>query len=670
MKILLIQPPSRRIEIEDIVVPPLGLSYLAATLEKNNYQVEILDAFALQQSWQRFEASVKKAKADVIGMGGMTPVIDNTYKAAKICRKYCKYLVVGGSHVAVFIKDIFRQIPEADFAIYGEGENSFLELVDKINHNKVIDKILGLATRDGINKPRDLIPDLDILPFPARHLLPNHRYKYPLSKNKIVTTMFTSRGCPYGCIFCDKSVFGYKYRYRSAKNVIDEINLIADNYRNVSIIFYDDLFTLNKQRLIEICQGILERNIKIDWKCEGRVDLVDEESLKWMKKAGCSMIAYGVESANPKGLDFLNKGYNLKQIKQAFKMTQKTSIRTFAYFILGIPPETYEDEMHTIEFAKRLKPDYVQFSILSPFAGTKLYRDAVQAGTYQEIDVRNPMDKDLKRAVVISDNWDEVKLRKILYEAYKRFYLRPEYLIKRLLRVRGQRELFKLFKGGLRILSWTLKHRLQLVYKYGPSANQTVLRQRQQCSKGGIGRIYWDYHDRQLMRYIKGETILDVGCGEGITLGKIIQHFPEKNIKGIDNSQENVTICRKYNLPVEPGDVYELNFKDNSVDTCILSEVIEHLNDYATALKQIYRVLKKGGLLILLFPNDRNFKISRILTGKFKEAFYNAGHVRQWTPKLIRNDLERVGFRVLKIKNLPFFFWSFSLHSLIIAKKL
>lgn len=670
VKILLVQPPARQIINEEIVVPPLGLSYIAAVLEQHNYQVKILDAFALRMTWTEFESAVKQEKADIIGLTGMTPVIDVTYRAANICRKFCKYLVAGGPHVTVFIKDIFNQISELDFAIFGEGEYTFLELVKALDKNGNIYNLNGLATREYLGKPQDLVNNLDSLPFPARDLLPNNFYHYPFTRRGRITTLFTSRGCPYQCIFCDKSIFGSKWRARSAKNVLDELEEITKKFHIHSVVIYDDIFTLDRNRVIKICKGIIERKINIDWKCEARPDAVDGDMLKEMKRAGCSMIAYGVESANPKGLNFLNKGYGLYQIKQAFKITQKVGIRAFAYFILGIPPETYEDEIETIEFAKSLKPDYVQFSILSPFAGTKLYRDAVQTGTYREIDARNPVDKDLKRAVVISDNWDEEKFRKILYEAYKRFYLGPGYLIKRLLCVHSQKELFKLFKWGLRIVYWVSKGRLQLLFRYGSLTNQTVLGQRQQYLKGGIGRMYWDYRDRQLMRYIKGETILDIGCGEGITLEKIIRRFPEKNIKGIDNSQENVVICRKYNLPVERGDVYKLNFKDNFVDTCILSEVIEHLNDYARALKEIYRVLKKDGLLILLFPNDRNFKISRILTGKFKEAFYNAGHVRQWTPFYLNKELIKIGFEVVDIKNIPFYFWLISLHSLIIAKKL
>lgn len=459
MKILLVNPPPRHIEYENIVVPPLGLSYIAAVLEKNGYKVEILDAFALQQSWQEFENRIKETNADIIGIGGMTPVIDNTYRAAKICRRYCKYLVVGGPHTTVFIKNIFNQIPEVDFAVYGEGENTFLELVKTITNNGDFSRIAGLATREGINPPRELISDLDSLPFPARHLLPNRLYKYIFSKNKKVTTMFISRGCPYNCVFCDKSVFGSKYRKRSAENVLEEISLIKDMYKEISIVFYDDLFTLDKKRVIKICHGIIERNLKIDWKCEGRVDQVDEELLGWMKKAGCSTIAYGVESGNQKGINYLNKNITLAQVKNAFTLTRKAGIMSTAYFILGIPVETYEDEIGTIEFAKSINPDYAQFSVLSPFPGTRLYDDAIRENTYREIEAQNPVDKDLKRPVIISSNWDEEKLKKIVLEAHRRFYLRPTYIFKTLLSLRDRIEFLRIFRMGLKIWGWSIKRR-------------------------------------------------------------------------------------------------------------------------------------------------------------------------------------------------------------------
>ncbi len=456
MKILLIQPPPRRFANEDIVVPPLGIAYLASVLEEKRHQVSIIDAFAETLDINTLEEKIRECSPDIIGITGMTPVIDNAFRAIKAARGYAKYIVVGGPHVSVVRKKIFDQCQDIDYAVQGEAEVSFSLLVDALEQGRDTGNIHGLITRDFENPSSSFVDNLDMLPFPARHLLPNERYRYILSKGK-VTTMFTSRGCPYHCVFCDKAVFGSKWRARSAANVLDEIDFINKNFGISSIIFYDDLFTLKKERVIQICRGILEKGLRIEWKCEGRVNIADEETLKWMKKAGCSMIAYGVESGNQKGLDYLNKGTKVEQIRTAFKLTREAGIKPMAYFILGIPVETYDDEMRTIKFAKEIRPAYAQFSILSPTPGTKLYDDAIRMGWYREVEAQNPMDKDLKRPAIINENWDEEKLNKILREAHRRFYLSLWYIAERLREIRSIKELFSKARAGLKLAKWYFK---------------------------------------------------------------------------------------------------------------------------------------------------------------------------------------------------------------------
>jgi radical SAM superfamily enzyme YgiQ (UPF0313 family) len=453
LKILLIQPPPRKIVKEDIVVPPLGIAYLAAVIEKQGHSVSIIDAFAEALDLHSLEDRVKKIAPDLIGITGMTPVIDNAFRTAGICRRYAKYVVIGGPHVSVAGSKVFEQCPDVDYVIQGEGEISFPLLVEALERNKDITNVPGVITRDLSNLPSPLIDELDSIPFPARHLLPNERYRYILSSGK-VTTMFTSRGCPYHCVFCDKAVFGSKWRARSAANVLDEIELVRRDYGIDSIIFYDDLFTLDKKRVLEICQGIIDRELKIEWKCEGRVNLADKETLTLMKKAGCSMIAYGVESGNQKGLDYLNKGTTVEQIRNAFELTKRAGIRPMAYFVLGIPVETYDDELRTIDFAKEIKPAYAQFSVLSPVPGTKLYDDAVRMGWYKEVEAKNPMDKDVNRPAIINENWDEEKLVRILREAHRRFYMSPWYIMERIKEVTSFKDFMRKAMAGMKMLRW------------------------------------------------------------------------------------------------------------------------------------------------------------------------------------------------------------------------
>jgi radical SAM superfamily enzyme YgiQ (UPF0313 family) len=454
MKILLIHPPSRKRNREDVVVPPLGLAYLAAVVEGEGHKVKIIDAFALGMDWREFEAEVKKEKADLVGIGGMTPTVDNTLRAIKICRPYTATLVMGGPHLSVHQQEFFRDCPEVDFGIVGEGEMAFSGLVKRLEEGKAPWEVPGLVSAEKRNPPGKFISDLDSVPFPARHLLPNQAYHYALWPGKKITTVITSRGCPYQCIFCDKSIFGSKWRARSSQNVLDEIEQIVKDFKIYSIILYDDLFTLNKQRVIEICQGILDRGLRIEWKCEGRVDRVDAEMLGWMKKAGCSLIAYGVESGNQEGLDYLRKKTTLSQIRQAFELTHKAGIRPMAYFILGIPVETFEQGLQTVEFARELKPEYAQFSILSPYKGTKLYDEAKAKGWYREVNANNPFDKDQKRPVLLSENWSDETLREILKQAHKRFYFRGGYILNRLRGVKSFREIRSLWGVGCGLLHW------------------------------------------------------------------------------------------------------------------------------------------------------------------------------------------------------------------------
>jgi len=458
MKILLVNPPARYIQHESIVVPPLGLMYVGATLKKAGFHVRIKDAFAEKMDWQDFEIYIKQEKPHIMGIGGMSPTIDTSFRAIKIARPYTDYIIMGGPHISLYQKKIFDQCPEIDIGIIGEGEETILEIIMALDRGRSINGIRGIVTKDKQMEERELISDIDTIPFPDRDMVPYRLYRYPLLKNRCVTTMFTSRGCPYQCSFCDKSTFGSIWRPRSVDNVLGEIEEIVNYHQIKSIIFYDDLFTLKKNRVMALCEGILKRGYRFDWKCEGRVNLVDLQMLKLMKRAGCSIIAYGVESGNQKGLDYLNKNTEIEEIRRAFSLTRKAGIRTIAYFILGIPVESYPDELYTIEFAKEIKPTYAQFSVLSPYYGTKVYEDAVQKAWYREIDAQNPTDKDFKRPVVISKNWDEDTLKSILKTAHYRFYFRLRYIARLIFSIRSVNEILSQFREFFTIICW-IKHR-------------------------------------------------------------------------------------------------------------------------------------------------------------------------------------------------------------------
>lgn len=193
--------------------------------------------------------------------------------------------------------------------------------------------------------------------------------------------------------------------------------------------------------------------------------------------------------------------------------------------------------------------------------------------------------------------------------------------------------------------------------------------QRDQYAKGGLGVRYWDHRDRVAFRYVTGSDILDAGCGEGITLEKLVKLFPKTHVVGIDTEPENLEICRKHGLPVRSGSLYALPFADASFDAVLFSEVIEHLSEPEKALTEIFRVLRPGGKVIIVFPNDRTFFLARLALGMVREAFYDPGHVRQWTPRQIQRALGAAGFVPLAAHSIPFLFWSICLHHVAVAQK-
>lgn len=472
MKVLLIATPIENmistILPEDVeknrgYSPPLGLMYIASYLRDKGYkEISIIDAQAEELSYEVLKDRIKAFKPDFVGITTMSFTIIDVLKTVRISKELFPgvKVVLGGPHVHIYPEVTLRNCPDIDFIIMGEGEKPFAELIEAFGKKKSFSGIKGLVYRSGSsdilnNGPVEFIEDLDSVPFPARDLVKKELYSSVLSHKNIVTTMITSRGCPFQCTFCDRPHLGKKFRARSAKNVVDEMQQCYE--MGIEDFFiYDDTFNLDKQRVIDICNEIMKRSLKIGWDIRGRVDRIDENSLRLMKKAGCERIHFGVESGSERILKKIKKGITLKQVQEAFNISRSIGITTLGYFMLGFPDETEDEMFQTIRFATKLPSDFVQFAILIPFPATNMYRELLNCGYYQTdiwFEFANNPSVNFSPPVC-SSKVTEQRLLEIWRYAYRRYYRRPSYILRSLKKIKSFKELRQKMKVGLKILKF------------------------------------------------------------------------------------------------------------------------------------------------------------------------------------------------------------------------
>lgn len=418
MRVILARPPRREAGDAGLPVPPLGLAYVGAALRAAGHTVDIIDAYAQGWSWARFADVLAQRRPDVLGLTAMTPVADIAARAARLARPHCRHILLGGPHPTAVQHDVFDEMPELDHAVSGEGEAVAVALLRWIAAGSAGPPPPGVITRGHPLVPATPEPDLSRIARPAWDLLPMGSYRYLFATRPGFGTMITSRGCPFRCSFCDKSVSGSRWRAREPVDVVDEMEALVRHHGVRFINFYDDNFTLRRARVVGICEEILRRGLDVEWKCEGRVDGVDPALLQLMRRAGCRTVAYGVESGNAETLALLRKDVTVEQAPAAFAATRAAGIRSLAYVILGAPGEDAAAVRRTIRFCHEIGADYVQFSTLTAFPGTPLFTEHGRGA-----DVRNPVDGDLHRETLTDLPAGE--LQALLRSAWTGFYLRP-----------------------------------------------------------------------------------------------------------------------------------------------------------------------------------------------------------------------------------------------------
>ena len=449
MKILLARPPRRNGSDAGLSVPPLGLAYIAAVARDGGHEVDILDAYALNMSWPAFENALRSRKAEVLGLTAMTPTADVVARAINLARPYFKRIIIGGPHPTAVGDRVFSEMPSLDAAVEGEGEDVILPLLDYLSDGAVGPPPPGVRVRGAPFQPAPK-PDPRRIPFPARDLLPNSAYRYLFATRRGFATMISSRGCPFRCSFCDKSVGGSRWRARTASDVVDEMEHLIRDFGVGFINFYDDNFTLHRSRVIEICDEILRRGLDVEWKCEGRVDSVDAELLNKMRHAGCRVVAYGVESANPETLALLRKDITVEQSVSAFALTREAGIRSLAYMILGAPGEDTRAVQASIDFCRSIKASYVQFSTLSAMPGTPLYSHPRGAAA----GVTSPLDADLARETLT--DIDPAQLSRLVRQAWTGFYLRPRPMARLLRDAITSGSIDEMWRMGRSLSEWSM----------------------------------------------------------------------------------------------------------------------------------------------------------------------------------------------------------------------
>jgi radical SAM superfamily enzyme YgiQ (UPF0313 family) len=439
--------------------PPLGILYVASTLAANSiHEVKVLDAVAEQLSFEDLVARVVEFNPEVVGISAWTDFWYPAYRTGQLIKEVLPqvHLSIGGPHVGIYPQETL-DVPFIDSVIVGDGEVPFLYLCNMVANGVTDNSMQGLHLKAGGVKPGEdtfyIHGTLDDLPHPDRTMLPITNYSSVLARGRYVTTMITSRGCPHRCTFCKLNF--QKNIARSAESVVDEFKKIhALGIREVEV--YDDTFTWSRKRLIEICQGLIEANLGVEWAIRDRVSAgsIDEETLSLMYRAGCRRIHYGVESGAQHVIDRMKKRITLDQARRAVKLAKKAKMTVLTYFMFGNLDETVDDMRTTIDFAIELNADFAQFSVTIPYAGTEMYDEARKEGHIQEDywgDYARTPRPNFRPPKLIENHADLKMLLKIRDEAVRRFYFRPRFILNKAWSTRSLSEFVRKARMGIQL---------------------------------------------------------------------------------------------------------------------------------------------------------------------------------------------------------------------------
>ena len=376
----------------ELYEPPLGIAHIAAYVKEKlpDTEQEVFDLDVLQYKKDRIFKELKRVKPDICCISIFSYNRFEGFELAKMAKEAGAFVILGGQHTTFMDKDTLENLPFIDIIIRGEAEATLVEFLRRFKNNEPYDDVAGISFRNKkgevIRNPDREFIDITNIPMPAYELFPTARYKY--------YGVMGGRGCPYNCNFCGSPQFWKrKLRLRNAHNVVDEIEYLVKTYGKKIVHMKDDVFTFNKQWAKDVCNEIIRRKLDIQWECLTRVNLVDEELLRTMKKSGCNLIEYGIESGSNEMLKTINKASTLDLARRAVKMTRDAGIRYGTFFMVGHPGEAEKTLEETFKFALELRGDSITFTLTDAIPGTELYQLALREKNIPEGFVWSKSDK-------------------------------------------------------------------------------------------------------------------------------------------------------------------------------------------------------------------------------------------------------------------------------------
>ena len=439
-------------------IPPLGLMSIASYIRQKGYNVKILDTGVEGIGEKELERLLTDEKYDIIGISCFTNTADYSFKTAALVRRMLPnaFIVLGGVHATVLPERTLRECPEADIVVIGEGEESFFELVDwKNKKNKQLKDIEGIVFREGKElcrtQNRPVIGDLDLLPIVAYDLLDLEKYlPHPTQYKRLPSfPILASRGCPFMCTFCSASkVHGKRLRMRSLDSVFKEIDFLIERYGAKGIYIQDSSFTHSKPYVREFCERLIKGKYKLSWMCNARVDQIDENLVRVMKKAGCWQVTIGVESANDATLELIKKRQNKKDIIKAVRIVKKAGIQVMACYILGLPGEKPEEVENTINFARSLATHTALFFLPVPYPGTELLEQCRESGGLREnVAWEDYSSTDFSNPIYVNPLLGKNRMIDYYNKAHAKFYSSPAVVATNLLSIKSIQDIKRYWRA-------------------------------------------------------------------------------------------------------------------------------------------------------------------------------------------------------------------------------